>query len=87
MTSIPSKRVLVPTSTGAQVPISMLAEISNKTGPPSIRNETRSLSGSSLWTSLLPTSAATLKSLPSASANGCDSLPAIHPVGRAGRVS
>jgi Cu(I)/Ag(I) efflux system membrane protein CusA/SilA len=39
------KRVLVPTPTGAQVPISMLAEISNKTGPPSIRNENVQLVG------------------------------------------
>ena len=39
------KRVLVPTPTGAQVPISMLAEISNKTGPPSIRNENAQLVG------------------------------------------
>jgi Cu(I)/Ag(I) efflux system membrane protein CusA/SilA len=39
------KRVLVPMPTGAQVPISMLAEISNKTGPPSIRNENAHLVG------------------------------------------
>jgi copper/silver efflux system protein len=39
------KRVLVPTPTGAQVPISLLAEISYKTGPPSIRNENAQLVG------------------------------------------
>jgi copper/silver efflux system protein len=39
------KRVLVPTPTGAQVPISMLAELSNKTGAPSIRNENAQLVG------------------------------------------
>ena len=39
------KRVLVPTPTGAQVPISLLAEISNKIGPPSIRNENAQLVG------------------------------------------
>ena len=39
------KRVLVPTPTGAQVPISMLADISYKTGPPSIRNENGQLVG------------------------------------------
>jgi Cu(I)/Ag(I) efflux system membrane protein CusA/SilA len=33
------KRVLVPTPTGAQVPISMLADIQYKTGPPSVRSE------------------------------------------------
>ncbi len=44
------KRVLVPTPTGAQVPISLLADISYKTGPPSIRNENAQLVGLSLWT-------------------------------------
>jgi len=39
------KRVLVPTPTGAQVPISMLADINYKTGPPSIRNENGQLVG------------------------------------------
>ncbi len=39
------KRVLVPTPTGAQVPISLLADISFKTGPPSIRNENAQLVG------------------------------------------
>ncbi|MEP6685566.1 MAG: CusA/CzcA family heavy metal efflux RND transporter, partial [Verrucomicrobiota bacterium] len=39
------KRVLVPTPTGAQVPISMLANINYKTGPPSIRNENGQLVG------------------------------------------
>ena len=39
------KRVLVPTPTGAQVPISLLADISYKTGPPSIRNENAQLVG------------------------------------------
>src|SRR6266700_2232569 len=33
------KRVLVPTPTGAQVPISMLADIQYKTGPPEVRSE------------------------------------------------
>jgi copper/silver efflux system protein len=39
------KRVLVPTPTGAQVPVSLLANISYKTGPPSIRNENAQLVG------------------------------------------
>ena len=39
------KRVLVPTPTGAQVPISMLADIHYKTGPPSIRDENGQLVG------------------------------------------
>ncbi|MDQ3120076.1 MAG: efflux RND transporter permease subunit, partial [Verrucomicrobiota bacterium] len=39
------KRVLVPTPTGAQVPISLLANIEYKTGPPSIRNENGKLVG------------------------------------------
>ncbi|MDQ3414244.1 MAG: efflux RND transporter permease subunit, partial [Verrucomicrobiota bacterium] len=39
------KRVLVATPTGAQVPISMLADISYKTGPPSIRDENGQLVG------------------------------------------
>lgn len=39
------KRVLVATPTGAQVPISLLAELSYKTGPPSIRNENGQLVG------------------------------------------
>src|SRR2546422_5017733 len=39
------KRVLVPTSTGAQVPISMLADIQYKTGPPSVRSENGKLVG------------------------------------------
>jgi Cu(I)/Ag(I) efflux system membrane protein CusA/SilA len=39
------KRVLVPTPTGAQVPISLLANISYRTGPPSIRNENAQLVG------------------------------------------
>ena len=39
------KRVLVPTPTGAQVPISMLADIRFRTGPPSIRNENGQLVG------------------------------------------
>jgi Cu(I)/Ag(I) efflux system membrane protein CusA/SilA len=39
------KRVLVPTPTGAQVPISLLADIQFKTGPPSIRNENGQLVG------------------------------------------
>jgi len=39
------KRVLVPTPTGAQVPISLLASISHRTGPPSIRNENAQLVG------------------------------------------
>jgi Cu(I)/Ag(I) efflux system membrane protein CusA/SilA len=33
------KRVLVPTPTGAQVPISLLADIRYKTGPPEVRSE------------------------------------------------
>ena len=37
--------MLVPTPTGAQVPISLLADISYKTGPPSIRNENAQLVG------------------------------------------
>ena len=39
------KRVLVPTPTGAQVPIEMLADITFKTGPPSIRSESGQLVG------------------------------------------
>jgi Cu(I)/Ag(I) efflux system membrane protein CusA/SilA len=39
------KRVLVPTPTGAQVPISMLADIEYKTGPPSVRSENGKLVG------------------------------------------
>jgi copper/silver efflux system protein len=39
------KRVLVPTPTGAQVPISILADISYKTGPPSVRSENGKLVG------------------------------------------
>jgi copper/silver efflux system protein len=38
-------RVLVPTPTGAQVPISLLADISYRTGPPSIREENAQLVG------------------------------------------
>jgi Cu(I)/Ag(I) efflux system membrane protein CusA/SilA len=39
------KRVLVPTPTGAQVPISLLADIAYRTGPPSIREENAQLVG------------------------------------------
>ena len=39
------KRVLVSTPTGAQVPISLLADIKYKTGPPSIRDENGQLVG------------------------------------------
>src|SRR5213080_3380804 len=39
------KRVLVPTPTGAQVPMSMLADIRYKTGPPSVRSENGKLVG------------------------------------------
>src|SRR5690349_24063159 len=39
------RRVLVPTPTGAQVPISLLADISYRTGPPSIREENAQLVG------------------------------------------
>jgi copper/silver efflux system protein len=39
------KRVLVATPTGAQVPISLLAEVGFATGPPSIRNENGQLVG------------------------------------------
>jgi Cu(I)/Ag(I) efflux system membrane protein CusA/SilA len=39
------KRVLVPTPMGAQVPISMLADIHYKTGPPSVRSENGKLVG------------------------------------------
>src|SRR5919197_956701 len=39
------KRVLVPTPTGAQVPISMLADIQYKTGAPSVRSENGKLVG------------------------------------------
>ncbi len=39
------KRVLVPTPTGAQVPISLLADIQFHTGPPSIRDENGQLVG------------------------------------------
>ncbi len=39
------KRVLVATPTGAQVPISLLADINYKTGPPSVRTENGQLVG------------------------------------------
>src|SRR5438552_3242629 len=39
------KRVLVPTPTGAQVPISLVADIQYKTGPPSVRSENGKLVG------------------------------------------
>src|SRR6266487_411473 len=39
------KRVLVPAPTGAQVPISLLADIKYKTGPPSVRSENGKLVG------------------------------------------
>jgi copper/silver efflux system protein len=39
------KRVLVPTPTGAQVPIGEIAELSYRTGPPSIRDENGQLVG------------------------------------------
>src|SRR5213076_368881 len=39
------KRVLVATPAGAQVPISLLADIQYKTGPPSIRSEDGKLVG------------------------------------------
>src|SRR5204862_7673142 len=39
------KRVLVATPTGAQVPISLVADIQYKTGPPSIRDENGQLVG------------------------------------------
>ncbi len=39
------KRVLVPTSSGAQVPIELLADIAYNTGPPSIRSEDGRLVG------------------------------------------
>jgi copper/silver efflux system protein len=39
------KRVLVPTPTGAQVPISILTDIQYKTGPPSVRSENGKLVG------------------------------------------
>jgi Cu(I)/Ag(I) efflux system membrane protein CusA/SilA len=35
------KRVLVPTPTGAQVQIGEIADISFRTGPPDIRDETK----------------------------------------------
>ncbi len=39
------KRVLVPTPSGAQIPISLVADIKYRTGPPSIRNENGQLVG------------------------------------------
>jgi Cu(I)/Ag(I) efflux system membrane protein CusA/SilA len=39
------KRVLIPTPTGAQIPISLVANINYRTGPPSIRNENGQLVG------------------------------------------
>ena len=39
------KRVLIPTPTGAQIPISLVADIHYRTGPPSIRNENGQLVG------------------------------------------
>ncbi len=38
-------RVLVPTPTGAQVPMELLADMSYNTGPPSIRSENGQLVG------------------------------------------
>src|SRR5216110_2559757 len=39
------KRVLIPTPTGAQIPISLVADINYRTGPPRIRNENGQLVG------------------------------------------
>jgi len=39
------KRVLIATPTGAQIPISLVADINYRTGPPSIRNENGQLVG------------------------------------------
>ena len=39
------KRVLIPTPTGAHIPISLVADIKYRTGPPSIRNENGQLVG------------------------------------------
>src|SRR5205809_1288582 len=39
------KRVLIPTPTGAQIPIALVADINYRTGPPSIRNENGQLVG------------------------------------------
>jgi Cu(I)/Ag(I) efflux system membrane protein CusA/SilA len=39
------KRVLIPTPTGAQIPISLVADIRYRTGPPSIRTENGQLVG------------------------------------------
>src|SRR5437660_4751344 len=39
------KRVLIPTASGAQIPISLVADIRYRTGPPSIRNENGQLVG------------------------------------------
>ena len=39
------KRVLIPTATGAQIPISLVADVKYRTGPPSIRNENGQLVG------------------------------------------
>jgi Cu(I)/Ag(I) efflux system membrane protein CusA/SilA len=39
------KRVLIPTPTGAQIPISLVTDICYRTGPPSIRNENGQLVG------------------------------------------
>jgi copper/silver efflux system protein len=39
------KRVLIPTPTGAQIPISLVADIRYRTGPPSIRDENGQLVG------------------------------------------
>jgi Cu(I)/Ag(I) efflux system membrane protein CusA/SilA len=39
------KRVLIPTPTGAQIPISLVADIKYRTGPPSIRTENGQLVG------------------------------------------
>src|SRR5213595_2328184 len=39
------KRVLIPTPTGAQIPISLVADIRDRTGPPSIRDENGQLVG------------------------------------------
>ena len=76
------KRVLVPTPTGAQVPISMLADIRYKTGPPRFATRMASSSASFLSMSQRATSRATCARLRSYSLSEFNFLPGITSNGR-----
>jgi hypothetical protein len=83
------KRVLVPTAgdTGAQVPISMLADISYKTGPPSIRTENGQLVGFVFVDITTTTSKATCAASKRISEARAVSARLLHPMGRPVRIS